>query len=216
MQITVTGAARVSLTPERATVHVTAGFEGEDRAQVVASTTALVTRLTEDVDRLRAGDDAPVTWAAVLPMTTRSWVPYVEGGEQTPRFAASCELRVRFRDLAELSRAGVRWGEQEGVRLESVEWSLTDATAQDRRDELLRRAVQDARARGLVIAQAAGFTEAELVEVADQGMLAGGAPAPMPTATMARSFGGGRDGGIDLRPEDIVLETVLDARMRAV
>lgn len=217
MEITVSGRAEASLPPERATLHLTASFESSDRVSVVAATTELAGRLDTDVAMLRAGDDGPVTSSSVQPIQTSSWVPWADGEPKAPRYRASVDLQVTFRDFRELSRFSTRWGEEQGVQLAHVDWALTGATREHWETELLERAVGRATSRARVIARAAGLTTVELLEVADPGMLGGsrGAGPEAGFAMAARAKFAEPSEGIDLRPADVVLSASVDARLRA-
>ena len=72
MEITVSGTGRSSLRPERATMHLTAGFESGDKAEAMSEATRVVNELSADLRRLKELDPSPTTWSAVLPIGTRS------------------------------------------------------------------------------------------------------------------------------------------------
>lgn len=215
MEITVAGVGHASIPPELATLLLTLGFEGDDKAGVLASTTELVHRMSEEIARLREGTSPPVTWVAVLPIATRSWRPWSESGEVLPmRFAAQARVRLTFRDVTVLAAFADTWGGRSGVTLGHVEWTLTEELREDTEAAVLRRAVEQARARAQVLAEAAGAGAVRCVRLADPGLLGDG-PEPLPerVAAMAlRAAGDGPGGeGIDIVPEDVVIEARIHA-----
>ncbi len=217
MEITVAGTGTASLRPERATIHLTAGFEGPDPQLSLDRTTELVRRLTAELARLKAAQPSPTTWSAVLPIRTRSWRPYSDKGVVNPLVhGAAAALQIKFRDVGALARFVDEWGGTDGVALIGVRWSLTEATRQEAERRVLTQAVEQARARALVIATAAGAGEVRVLEVADPGLLSGdrrGTSAP--SAVSARSSASAASasvGPVELTPEDVDISAVVHAR----
>lgn len=220
MEITVVGTGRAALRPERATIHLTAGFEGGDKAQVLRRATELVQALTAELARLRDHESRPTTWSAVLPMGTRSWRPWSDQGTVLPmRYAASSNLRIKFRDFEALAGFADAWGAVDGVTLGHVEWALTEARQRETDERVRSEAVADARARAQVYATAAGGGVVRCVQVADPGLLVEGHAEAAPMAMMARGYAakdvGGGQGGIEIAPEDVVTEALVHARFVA-
>lgn len=83
MEITVVGTHRTVLAPERATLHLAVGHEGEEMEHAVAATTRLATMLRTDIEDLKATVPSPITWFAVLPIRS---IP----GARTTRTVSSC------------------------------------------------------------------------------------------------------------------------------
>ena len=222
MQITVVGSHSWSLAPERGTVHLHVDIEGDDRAATSRAAAEVVDALGRDVHRLRQGHDAPLTWYSVGPLVTRSWRPWGPDGQPLPpRYGASADLRAKFRDFSALAEVTGGWAEREGVQLTHVEWALTEATRTASEAAALTRAVEQARARALALAQAAGYATVEVEEVADPGLLVAPPPVggPVPLAgSMARAVAFKAEdagGGGGLAPEDVRGEAVVHARFRA-
>ena len=219
MEISVRGTAKASLRPERATLHINAGFESGDKAAVMARTTQLVQQLTSTIDSMREASPSPTTWSAVLPITTRSWRPYSNKGQVPPmRYGATAQVKLKFQDFQALSWFVDAWGGIEGVTVQRVEWTLTEQARLDAEAEILGKAVADAQGRAELMAKAAGFGGVEFVELSDPGMLKGTSEnVDFPVAAGAmRAYMGGDDGeGIDLAPEDVELTAVVHARFRA-
>jgi uncharacterized protein YggE len=213
MEITVAGTGTASLRPERATVHLTAGFEGPEPQSAKERTAELVQRLAADVARLRAADPSPTTWSAVLPVRTFSWRPFSDKGNLTPLVhRALAEVRVKFRDVGALARFVDAWAGVDGITIAGVRWTLTEATRQAQERRVLTQAVEQARARALVIAAAAGAGDVRIVEVADPGLLAGDRRGTAPPSAVAARSGAADAGAVDLAPEDIEISAVVHAR----
>lgn len=218
MDVTVIGFHEYSVPPERATVHLVCGFEGDALASVVDETNRLVSSVNDELQHLRTGVVGAVTWHAVGPLGTRSWRPFNNQGVVMPlRHAATVRVQAKFRDFEALSRFTTEWGARDGVRVDTVEWALTEARRAELQAEVLAAAVADARRRALVIARAAGAGEVETVEVADPGLLsglAGGVPdLPRPMAAAMRSQAGADPSGV-IVPEDVRDSATVHARFR--
>ena len=219
MELTVVGTARASLAPERATLHLTLGHEGGDKAEVLRATTALVQSFAAYVDELRSADPSPTTWSVIQPIRTRSWRPWSDKGQVLPlRHAASSGVQVKYRDFRALAASVDAWGALAGVSVDRVEWALTEATRTAQEAEVLRRAVADARTRALTMAQAAGFDDVRWVELADPGLLQSGGrdlgsgPVAAASYRAAKAESGG---GAEVAPEDIAWQVEVHARFTA-
>lgn len=216
VDITVAGRGTASLRPERATLLLTAGFEGPEPQAPLRRTTDLVSRLAADLDRLKVADPSPTTWSAVLPIRTRTWRPYSDKGTLTPLVhSAVARVHVKFRDIGALARFVETWGAVDGVTLVGVTWTLTEPTRATQERRVLAAAVEHARGRAQVIATAAGAGEVHVVEVADPGLLEGDRPgAPSPAAVAARPAASAAAGAgpVDITPEDVEITAVVHAR----
>ncbi len=220
MEITVSGTGRSSLRPERATLHLTAGFEGGDKAEAMSEATRVVNELSADLRRLKELDPSPTTWSAVLPIGTRSWRPWSDQGAILPmRHAASARLMVKFRDFPTLAGFADHWGGRPGVTLGHIEWTLTETRQKETERSVLAQAVEVARERAQVLATAAGAGEVRCLEVSDPGMLGHrteGEPMMLAASrsAYAKDAGGGGE-GIEIAPEDVDIEATVHARFTA-
>lgn len=220
MEITVSGTGRSSLRPERATMHLTAGFESGDKAEAMSEATRVVNELSADLRRLKELDPSPTTWSAVLPIGTRSWRPWSDQGAILPmRHAASARLMVKFRDFPTLAGFADHWGGRPGVTLGHIEWTLTEARQKETERSVLAQAVEVARERAQVLATAAGAGEVRCLEVSDPGMLGHrteGEPMMLAASrsAYAKDAGGGGE-GIEIAPEDVDIEATVHARFTA-
>ena len=220
MEITVSGTGRSSLRPERATLHLTAGFESGDKAEAMSEATRVVNELSADLRRLKELDPSPTTWSAVLPIGTRSWRPWSDQGAILPmRHAASARIMVKFRDFPTLAGFADHWGGRPGVTLGHIEWTLTEARQKETERSVLAQAVEVARERAQVLATAAGAGEVRCLEVSDPGMLGHrteGEPMMLAASrsAYAKDAGGGGE-GIEIAPEDVDIEATVHARFTA-
>jgi len=217
--VTVRGRAEHFHPAERAVVHVQVGLEGPERSAVVTATTEGTAALVAGVRGLR--EAGPVTWFASDRLRVWADRPFNDKGEQKPLVHhASTATRVKFRVDAGAD-AMARWVEaasrHRGVRIDRIEWLLTDATRAGLVDEVRTRAVGDARAKAATYAGALGLTELRCTAVADEGMLGdeSGSAHPSPTTAASARAGGGHQGGLSFTPEDIAVSAVVDARFAA-
>ncbi len=220
MEITVSGTGRSSLRPERATLHLTAGFESGDKAEAMSEATRVVNELSADLRRLKELDPSPTTWSAVLPIGTRSWRPWSDQGAILPmRHAASARIMVKFRDFPTRAGFADHWGGRPGVTLGHIEWTLTETRQKETERSVLAQAVEVARERAQVLATAAGAGEVRCLEVSDPGMLGHrteGEPMMLAASrsAYAKDAGGGGE-GIEIAPEDVDIEATVHARFTA-
>lgn len=215
MQITVLGEATAAFRPERATVHLELGFEAPDQQTAVQRATVLANEFAAHVDELRGLHPAPVTWSALLPIATRHWRPYSHDGAVLPmRHGAAASAKVKFQDFQALSRFIDVWGSREGVTVAFVEWNLTQDARRREEAAVLSRAVENARDRAQVMADAAGAGQVRFLEIADPGLLVDGAAEANygASAKMMRAAYDGGGEGVNLRPEDVELEAHVHAR----
>lgn len=205
MEIEVDGHAAVEQAPERATLWLHLGFEGGDPEGVLRATTELIRRIQDEVAQLAAAQPSPTTWSAFLPIRTRGWRPYAQDGSLAPmRYAAGADAKVKFRDFGELARCTARWGSQEGVNLDRVEWTLVEQTHRTLAGEVLTKAVQSAQRRAEVIARAARMDGVRFERVADPKPTQQDVHPAFAARAMSASGGGGEE--FDLAPEDVRIE----------
>lgn len=224
MDITVVGHARGSVKPERATLHLLAGFESGDKSDALTRTTTLVGKLQAQISALEGAGVSPITWHAVLPVQTRAYRPYSDKGAVLPqRHLAESRLKVKFRDFEALSQFAAQVGGAAGVTLQYVEWALTEVSRTYLRAQVLTQAVEDAKTRATAIAKAAGAQGVTPLEIADPGLLSNvTSSGPVGAHVQAAAMRGGPVGfsgkvagdeqGIDLAPEDVVIEAEVHAR----
>ena len=216
--ITVQGSYDAFLPAERATVTVAVGFEGPEQGPVVARTTQGTAALVAGIVDRHDPERGPVTWWASDRIRVWSRRPFNDKGDQRPLVHhALTSTRAKFRDFEELARWVERAATHPGVRVDGIEWALTEATKAAAVGDVRTRAVEEARTKASVYAAALGLTELRCVAVADPGMLGdqvhGGGDGPV---AYSRAAGGGEaPGGLVLTPEDIAVSATVDARFIA-
>ncbi|MGV0849871.1 SIMPL domain-containing protein [Mycolicibacterium phlei] len=217
-EITVRGASAVSRQPERGIVRASISYSGPSMEPVYARVEHDLEIVRSSVDELSEGDNPAVTWWSAERLRTWSTRPWNQDGKQLPLVHhASVTLEVKFRDFAKLSSwVGKQVATVDGFSLDGIKWALTDAT----RDQLIRhvrtRAVQDARERAQLYADALGLGPVTPVSIGDAGMI-GTNPRVDSYGridTFATARGQHRDdyGGSELVPKDIEIAAAVDAR----
>lgn len=223
LEITVTGTGKVSLPPERATVHLSVGFETPNQQEALDRTTATLHEVVRHIDYLKGMTPSPTTWSSVGAIGTRSWRPFqTKGVTPPPMYAAKADVQVKFRDQGALAYFVDTWAGQPGVTVRYVEWALTEQVRLDSEADALGRAVAKATERARVIAKAGGFSDVRLVEVADPGLLSGMRTAQGGSsgvyAMSARSgapAGSSEQGPVEITPEDIDIQSTVHGRFVA-
>ena len=208
---------------ERATVRAAAQVDGPERESVFTRAVASADALRVSIEALFDKEKGPVTWWTSDRMRVWSDRPWNNDGTQLPLvFHASVDFSAKFSDFDALSQ----WVEQsaaiEYVSIPSIAWDLTDATRTSMTTEVRSRAVKDAVAKASVFAQAIGLGTVRAIALADPGMLGdpapggGGAAAPMFRGAMkAQAFDGAGAPALALKPEEILVASVVDARFLA-
>lgn len=219
-EITVRGSFSAHHPPERATAHVTLGFEGPALPPVYDRVVADVRSVQASVEALHDPERGPVTWWATRAVRTWANRPWNNEGKQLPMVHhAAIGLEVKFRDFAALTTwVAHHVGATEGFSLDGVVWALTEQRRLDLERTVRTRAVQDAAHRAQEYADALSLGPVRPVALADAGLLGaglhpqsgGGAPFAR-AAAMAKESGG----DLELSPEDIEIAVSIDARFAA-
>lgn len=219
--ITVQGSHSAWFDAERATVHVSAAFDGGKRDEVFAQATQAAADITALITPLHDAGNGPVTWWSSDRVNVWSERPWNNDGKRLPLvYHATIGVQAKFSDFDALSRLIEQVAVMEGVNVGGIEWDLTD----DRRiavtDDVRRAAIADAVQKAGTYAAAAGLGAPVVMAVADPGMLgdgsgAGGAvPAPferMAFKAQAMDAGGA---ALSLSPEQIQVSSSVDVRFQ--
>jgi uncharacterized protein YggE len=209
--------------PERATLRLEVGCEADKQETAVRDCTNAVNAIRGAIDQLASAKPSPITWFAVLPIRTRAWRPWNKDGKQLPmRFSAVAQIKVKFCDFAALSQFANTYGSMQYVKLEGVDWALTEVTKAQVEQQVLTEAVRDAFTRASQIAAAAGAGNVTALEIAQPGLLSGiGASGPAANEYGALMGGASRGSAapeaaaLDLAPEDINTSAKVHARFTA-
>ena len=216
--ITVEGRFEHHHAAERGTVSLVVGFEGPQREDVMQRATHAHARIVDQVRALHDPSSGPVTWWSAQRMSVWSRRPWNDHGKQLPFVHhAQVGLEAKFSDLARLAE----WVEQvavlDGVTVRGVDWTLTEVTRTRRVADARARAVADAVERAGAYASALGLTDVRAVALAEPGMLGDQRrpAAPEAVAMMRGAVADGAGGQLDLKPEDITVESAVHARFVA-
>lgn len=220
--ITVQGEYSAWYPAERATVSASVHADGPKRDAVFARAVEASDAVRNLIESIHDKDAGPITWWSSDSVRVWSERPWNNEGKQLPLvYHASVDLTAKFKDFEALSR----WVESaagiDAVTIGSISWDLTDATRTSATVEVRSRAVKDAVAKASVYAQSIGLGSVTAIALADPGMLgdpSGGAmPAPpmMARASMKAQFDSGGGAQLALKPEEIAVASVVDARFIA-
>jgi len=219
--ITVRGEHEIRIAPDLAVAHLTVQAEGPERGPVVERVAALAEPLRTDLAaRQQAGSLTQWTSQRVSVWSDRPWG--TDGTRLAPVHYASVELTATFTDVAALSWWATSAGERDGVQLRWIDWQLAPEHRAELERTVAAEAVRVAVDRVRAYAQAIGLSTVVPLEIADLGLLShggGGEPAPAPrmmkAAMAVESFDSSGGGGVQLRPDDLVLTAAVEARFSA-
>lgn len=220
--ITVQGSHTAWFDAERATVHVSAVFDGPKRDEVFARATSTAAEATAIITPLFDASAGPVTWWFSDRVNVWSERPWNSEGKRLPLiYHAAIGVQAKFRDFDALSRVIEQLAVMDGVNLGGIDWDLTDERRDAVTDEVRTAAVADAIRKAGTYSAAAGAGTPAVVAIADPGMLgdgSGGSPAPLPHervafAAQARDAGGGAP--LTLTPQQIQVSSSVDVRFSA-
>jgi len=221
--ITVQGEYSAWYPAERATVHASVHVDGPKRDDVfsraVGASDAVRTLIEKQFDK----DAGPITWWTSDSVRVWSERPWNNDGKQlAPVFHSAIDVTAKFKDFEALSRWVEAVATIDGVTVGSVSWDLTEATRTSATSDVRSRAVKDAVTKATVYAQSIGLTSVRAIALADPGMLgdpSGGGVQPSPVfakgAMRAQAFDGAGAPQLSLKPEDISVASVVDARFTA-
>lgn len=220
--ITVQGEHSAWYPAERATVHLSIQVDGPHRDAVFASAVSASDAVRGSIEALYDKAKGPVTWWTADSVRVWSDRPWNNEGKQLPLvFHAALDISVKFSDFDALSRWVEAMASIEFVSIGSIGWDLTDATRTSVTTETRSRAVKDAVAKATIYAQSIGLATVTAIALADPGMLGdpsagGGTQVPMTrTAMKMQAFDGGGAPTLALKPEEIAVASVVDARFVA-
>lgn len=221
--ITVQGTRTAWFDAERATVHISAAFDGAKRDEVFARATQAAADVTALITPLHDETKGPVTWWSADRVNVWSDRPWNNEGKRLPLvFHATIGIQAKFSDFDALSRLIEQVAVMDGVNVGGIDWDLTD----DRRAAVIadvrRDAIADAVQKAATYAAAAGLGTPAVIAVADPGMLGdaggGGGIGPAPYERMAfkaQAMDAGGGAGLNLSPQQIQVSSSVDVRFSA-
>lgn len=216
--LTVQGTARAELDPERATLRFTVAADGPERAPVVAAVTASLAAASDQLGT-RQSAGSIVSWS-VDQLSVSAQRPWTNDGSQAPLVhRASASGRAVFESPEAAAELVDALAADSAVSIDSLEWSLTDASLARAQADIRTQAVADALGKAAVLAAAVGRPGVDAVALADPGMLDGSSggvgPQPRFEKAMAMSMDAGGAGGFSLRPQPIIIDVAVDGRFVA-
>ena len=215
--ITVRGEFSAWYPAERATVVASIQMDGAARDEVFSRATAAADEVRESIELLHNSSHGPVTWWSSDSVRVWSERPWSNEGTQLDLvYSAAIGYRVKFSDFAALALWVETVSAIEGGTVSSVSWDLTDATRNAAITEVRSRSVKDAVTKASVFAQSIGLGSVTAVALADPGMLGeqGSSPSPIAEARMMKAMNDS-GGSLQLKPEEIEVASVVDARFLA-
>jgi uncharacterized protein YggE len=218
--LSVSGSATHRHRAERGVVHLTVGFDGDDREEVVRDTAAVHSRLTEQATAWRR-QEAATWWSAqsvTVAVETEATTDRGDGADATRassvvRFRTRAAVDVRFSDFDALASWVGDVAVEPGVTVEWIEWSLSH----DRRPEVEKAvrvaAIADAVTRAGDYAEALGLGRPTLQSVFEPGLRPGapGGGSPFGLARAVATFSSGGPVAFDLHPDDIEVTAEVSA-----
>ena len=217
--ITVAGSGRLRHDPERARVRIGLGFEGSKRDSVLAATRAAHESLTGSLETLLEQEGGPViTWHSE---EIRVWGqrPWSQDGTRLPvEFHSAVFVDAEFDDFEALSEWIDVVSIREGIAVDGIEWLLSADTEARLQGSARHDAITDALTKAREYAAALGLGGIRPLSIADAGLL-DDQPAPaaprMGGGMMAMAKSAPSGGGMELRPNEIVVEATVHARFAA-
>lgn len=217
--ITVQGSFTAWYPAERATVKLAVAFDGPRRTDVLEAATRHLQTVVESVKALHNPSAGPVTWYSSDRIRVWAHRPWNKDGKQLPPVHnAAINVTVKFKDFDVLAEWIARTAELPGVRVNGIDWALTEARRTSVTAEVRSRAVKDAADKARVFAQAIGLSQVRAIAIADPGMLGVEGRGSIEAPTMMRAAAAGGGGGaaeLNFTPEDIEVSASVDARFEA-
>ena len=158
--ITVQGSSSTKHPAERASVGIAVSHDGPARDAVFAETTKVSEAITTALKGLHDPASGPVVAWSSDRVSVWSDRPWNNEGVQLPLvYHATIAVRATFSDFDALARWVEAVATTSGVTVGSIEWELLDTTRDALLEQVRTEAVQDAAAKALVYARAAGLAQ---------------------------------------------------------
>ncbi|WP_213813911.1 SIMPL domain-containing protein [Glaciihabitans sp. dw_435] len=221
--ITVQGRFSAFYPPERATVSVVVHHEADARQDAWEKTTAAASAIRDHIKSrvLEDKDASPVTWWSSDSVQVWSEKPWSADGAQLPLvYHSRVTVSAKFRDFQALASSLELLADIDGVSIDALSWALTDGRTTTVTAEVRSRAVKDAVAKASVYAQSIGLGTVRAVAIADPGMLgdqvhSGATDGAVYLTRASKSMDSGSAPTLSLKPEDIEVSAIVDARFIA-
>ena len=200
---------------ERATVKLSAGFQGPSRKDSLDQASASAVAVRESIEALADEQAGPITWWSsdrVSVWTERPWNS--EGKQLPPVFHADVAFSAKFLDFDVLATWLEDVASLPGVTISDVLWTLTRARTESVVAEVRSAAVKDAVDKATTFAQSIGLSTVRAVALADPGLL-GEQPVGMRAASYDMMSAKATSGGLVFKPEEIEVSATVDVRFVA-
>lgn len=218
--ITVQGRFSAYYPAERATLSLSVGLQGPDRSRVFEATNESAELVRTRIAGVHDKQAGPITsWSSdsVQVWAEKPW--NANGLQLDPVFHTRIGFTVKFSDFVHLAGFVEEMIAVPGATIEQVEWRLTEASTSAVLAEVRSRAVKDAVSKASVYAQSIGLGTVRAIALADEGMLsdlsAGGSAIRSGGPMLMTAAGDASGPQLSLKPEDIEVEAVIDARFVA-
>lgn len=211
----VRGSHTVTLPPERATVHATVAQDGHDAAPVFEAVVAVLDRVRSSIAERHHAKKGPIVRYTIDQVRLGSHRPWNADGIQLPLVhTAAVSIESTFTDFEELARwvawaAGGDRANIGGLRIDGVNWHLSEEKLRKAERAARQKAVRDAARRAQDYADALG-----LGSVQPRGVNDPGAAAPVQhKIVMAGATTGavGSSPEFTLHPEDVQISAEVEA-----
>ena len=201
--------------PQRATVHLSVKSTGLNREHVHAQVSDVLSEVRAQIESLHDKQEGPVTWFAVSKARTWSWKD-----DDGVKFSEEVGVKVKFCDF---SRMGA-WMNSvlafKGVRVWTIEWSVTEYRKKELETWLRQRAVRSAKDKAEQYASALGLHVSSVKTVADEGLLEKNTAGGASSAVIGRGRAGvgrGKESSdtYQFTPEDVRMSASIEAEFLA-
>jgi uncharacterized protein YggE len=216
--VTVTGFSEATYPPERCTVSLVLQADGPSAERAHAP----VASLAQDVaGRVKELVDAGTVDEWSLDQIRQSMHrPYNDSGKQRPYvYRSSAAVDVTFGDLTAADGFVHAVSTLDGVSVQYLDWTLTDASRDEHVLKVRDAAVRDAVVKAQSYAKSLGLNTVRPIAIADPGLLGVSASAASyePVPGNARMFAAGSQGSdvVELKPDKITLSAGVHARFEA-
>lgn len=210
VDITVRAQYVVRLAPERAVVRLRVSYDRPTRREAYDAALGTAGLVSETISALHDADRGPVTTWSMDQVRTWSERPWDEQGRQVALVHhAQAAVQVEFSDVEALGDWLASVAATDGVAVDEVEWTLTDATRHDLETRARTTAVHAARDKAQHYADALDLGVVAVRAVADEGLLGTTEPPGQARFAMAAAGGGAET---HLVPQEIEVWAVVEAR----
>jgi uncharacterized protein YggE len=188
------GEALLMLPPDRAYVSIASEGHAQKSPDAQRQAAAAMTSVEAELKRLGVAADMMRTTS----YTVQPQYDYANNRQTFREYLARNVIEVRVDDLAKLADIIDAAGTSGATSVSGLRFDLKNRSTAEL--DALRRAVRDANARALAIAEGANKTLGPIIRLQEQ---RSSSPSPVFQGQMAGGGGGGRSGGTPIEPGEI-------------